>query len=267
MISGHPCHPSHFQTELQNEFNDRFVSLAPSPDNESLRDILHSIFLRCEATVESLLGHPFFQSVELVHSPQRIKLQSAEKGLVKNAMAKSEELRAQRREALVSRVEAVKEEKEKQVKELEEAELAEEIVTKRRNKSLRRASAGSSGGGGSIRRRSLVSGQGQAQGSPTPANASPKEQPELLSSTSSPLIFADPKTSSSPPPPAPVPLSPPAASSSSTFAIPPQYQKLLNVGLPRDVVSPSCLSLSLSLTSLLLQISLPGHAQDACRWV
>jgi hypothetical protein len=221
-----------------------------------MRDILHSIFLRCEATVESLLGHPFFQSVELTLSPQRIKLQSAEKGLVKNAMAKSDEFRAQRRDILLSRVEAVKEEKEKQVKEMEEAELAEEIVTKRRNKSLRRASTGSSGGG-SIRRRSLVpSQQSQGQGSQSPANVS-KEQPDdaSLSSTSSPL-FADPKPS--PPPPAPVPLSPPVDSSPASSVIPPQYQKLLNVGLPREVVSrlislsslPAALSLSLSTSHL-----------------
>jgi hypothetical protein len=240
MISGHPCHPNNFQNELQDEFNDRFTSLNPSPENDSLRDLLFSIFIRCDATVESLLGHPFFQSVELPHSPQRIKLQSVEKGLVKNAMAKSEELRERRREVILKREEVQKEEKEKLVKEIEEAEMAEEIVTKRRNKSLRRASNGSAtggGGGGSSRRRSL-----QISGHQTPAAPTkPLDQPppEILSNTSSP-IFSDPAASPPAPPPPPPPPAPVPDSSASAAAtpLPPQYQKLLNVGLSQEMVPP-----------------------------
>lgn len=249
MISGHPCHPNNFQNELQDEFSGRFTSLNPSPENDSLRDLLSSIFIRCDATVESLLGHPFFQSVELPHSPQRIKLQSVEKGLVKNAMAKSEELRERRKEAILRREEVQKEEKEKMVKEMEEAEMAEEIVTKRRNKSLRRASNGSAtggGGGGSSRRRSLQTG-GQQTSAPT---KSIDQQPlEILSNTSSP-IFPDPAAPPPPPPPplpAPVPTSsidPPASAPSST-PLPPNYQKLLNVGLSQEMVtSPAPLPLT-----------------------
>lgn len=236
MISGHPVHPHHFQTEVQDEFMDRFVNLNPSPENDSLRDILSSIFIRCEATVESLLGHAFFQSIELIHAPQRIKLQSVEKGFVKNSMVKAEEFRSRRRELLVKRDEAIKEEREKQVKEVEEAEQADEIVTKRRNKSMRRSSTGSSNGGGSIRRRSLHSGTQNT-------NSSTKESSDVLTNTSSPLYSENSTPPPPPPPPAPVPVSSEPSSSSSggsaaaTSSIPPQYQKLLNIGLSQDVVS------------------------------
>lgn len=258
MISGHPVYPANFQNEIQNEFYDRFASLNPTPENDSLRDILSSIFIRCEATVESLLGHAFFQSVELTHAPQRIKLQSVEKGFVKNSMAKGEEFRAKRREILLKRDQTIKEEKEKQAKELVEAEEADDIVTRRRNKSLRRASTGSTGGGGSLRRRSVQSGAQNPQAAMTKDSSG-----DVLSNTSSPL-YSD----SSPPPPAPVPTSDPSSSSSptshtattstsSSSTIPPQYQKLLNIGLSQDVVS-ACFLLQ---PSSYLYFS--GEAQDA----
>ena len=90
MSTGAPIIVECFAEEVADQFCERHFPSCSSTADESairhIRDILTSIFVSQEATVENLLESDFFASVQLPVASTRIKLSSAEKGLVKSAM-------------------------------------------------------------------------------------------------------------------------------------------------------------------------------------
>eukprot|EP00602_Paraphysomonas_sp_CaronLab_P003091 CAMPEP_0185032956 /NCGR_PEP_ID=MMETSP1103-20130426/21518_1 /TAXON_ID=36769 /ORGANISM="Paraphysomonas bandaiensis, Strain Caron Lab Isolate" /LENGTH=442 /DNA_ID=CAMNT_0027569057 /DNA_START=288 /DNA_END=1616 /DNA_ORIENTATION=- len=244
MVTGSSFHTKSFLSEVRDDFCER--SGLSGSEMEPVRSILRSIFSEGSATVESLLSHPYFQGVELPCPPQRLKFQSVEKGLIKSSMATAVEYRRKVREGIERVTSARDQEREQTVKDAEEAAGLEDTVVKRRIKSGRRHSSSSlavPGEGGRPARLSRRQSAGQSsQTSSTPPAPSQTPSPDPS------------QTSSSPAPPPPPPPPPPAATStedtnsstvvettvspmtSSATAIPPQYQKLLNIGLSQEQV-------------------------------
>lgn len=58
MATGAPHHKHSFLGEVESEFCER--QGLSSPEGAAIREILCSIFVSCDATVDSLLSDPFF---------------------------------------------------------------------------------------------------------------------------------------------------------------------------------------------------------------
>ena len=58
MATGSTYHKMSFITEVEDEFCER--QGLSGPDGSVIREILCSIFITCDATVDSLLANPFF---------------------------------------------------------------------------------------------------------------------------------------------------------------------------------------------------------------
>ena len=172
------------------------------------------------------------QSVELTLPSQKLKFQSVEKGLIKTAMAAAAEKRKQLRDEFM-KIEAMKQqERNALASDFEDVALADEIVNKRRNKSLRRGSNTSTNA--SVTNSTAATSGNLNKG--TSRRASTGKRTNNPSSPSmSPSVTSNPdddqqedSTSN------PIPMTPEGVHSS----IPPQYEKLLRAGLSQEQVPP-----------------------------
>jgi hypothetical protein len=244
-------HRKSFQTEVDDNFCER--SSLSGKENEPVREILRSIFNPNPdedlATIESLLQHPLFQvrpppsascdltpsrslqSVELSLPSQKLKFQSVEKGLIKTAMTAAAERRKALRDEFMKREEKKQQEREVLASDFEDVAMADEIVNKRRNKSLRRASnplttpasaAASGTAGNSSKASRRLSGKRTNHNSSSPSVAMNPEDDN--DSQDNPMTVTAEGVHSS---------------------IPPQYEKLLRAGLSQEQV-PLLLSFSLA---------------------
>ncbi|CAE7668395.1 unnamed protein product, partial [Symbiodinium microadriaticum] len=145
MATGSTYHKMSFITEVEDEFCER--QGLSGPDGSVIREILCSIFITCDATVDSLLANPFFGEVELVSASTRLKFQSVEKGLIKSAMAAAAEKRRVVREELQRGLNDQEEERARIDRDAVEVAVMDDVVNRRRVAKGRRASMGSGVGG------------------------------------------------------------------------------------------------------------------------
>ena len=66
MATGSPPHKASFLTEVEDDFCER--QGLSGPDGGSVREVLATIFVTCEATIDSLLAHPLFSVSALRHA-------------------------------------------------------------------------------------------------------------------------------------------------------------------------------------------------------
>jgi hypothetical protein len=258
MATGMSYHRKSFQTEVDDNFCER--SSLSGKENEPVREILRLIFNPNPeedlATIESLLLHPFFQvpsrpypvpltilssplllfqSVELSLPSQKLKFQSVEKGLIKTAMTAAAERRKALRDEFLKIEEKKQQDRHALASDFEDVAMADEIVNKRRNKSLRRASntsatsttgtsaAGTTGNSSKASRRlSAVSSGKQTNNN----SSSPSLSPSVAMN-----LEDDPQDN---------PMTVTAEGVHSS--IPPQYEKLLRAGLSQEQVLPPPIS-------------------------
>lgn len=128
MATGAPMLAGSFLQEVADGFCERTFPPCSTPEDKAalaaLHELLGDIFSRHSASVSSLLASPFFAHVSLPAPSSRLKLSSAEKGLVKSAMKASQESRA----VVLARIQAERaaEESERQqrLRDIEETALA-----------------------------------------------------------------------------------------------------------------------------------------------
>lgn len=96
ICTGAPMIPGSFLQEIEDHFCDRSFPSCSTPEDTkavgSLRHLLIDIFSKHDASVKSLLTSHVFSSVPLPLASPRLKLSSAEKGLVKSAMKVSKDM-------------------------------------------------------------------------------------------------------------------------------------------------------------------------------
>lgn len=177
---------------------------------------------------------------------QKLKFQSVEKGLIKSSMNAAIEKRKTLRDELTKIEEKKQQERTQLEKEYEDVALADEIVNKRRNKSSRRASNGSTtssstgeqtttGGGSNTTQPKATRRQSALAASSSSSN---KTKNEENVQSNNPIITSSSSTTASTTttmesPRENHPMESPQGIHSS---IPPQYQKLLQLGLSQEQV-------------------------------
>jgi hypothetical protein len=170
-----------------------------------------------------------------------LKFQSVEKGLVKSAMLAAAEKRKLLKDELLKVEEKRQQDRTQVASEYEDVTLANEIVNKRRNKSLRKGSITPSGASSTAPASSSSSNQQKVSrrqsakrtsvpnalvsSQPVPGQVEQEQDDEEDDSQSNPIHHTSSST---------LPIQPEGVHSS----IPPAYQKLLQMGLSQEQVRP-----------------------------
>lgn len=173
--------------------------------------------------------------MELASPSLRLKFQSVEKGLIKSAMAAGADRRRQVREVLQSSYDKQEEERARIDRDAEEAAVMDDVVNKRRSKPNRRHSLSTVTDGSkqnATRRMSRRQSSGTNVGSSsanTSRHSAPPPPSEETSLVVSPLAGLQEQESSE--------AGIVVISNGAGSNMPPQYQKLLNIGLAQEQVT------------------------------